>query len=155
SRAVDGGVRADAAHSGDDGGSDGASAPDPDAGPGDDANPRGDDAGPRDDASPRDDGGGGGGPDLARAPAGTPQTSGTLVTLHKIWGSSPRDLYVVGDAGTILHSTGNGVWSAQSPGGKDLLGVWGSSASDLYAVGDGGVIWHSTGDGQWTQQTSN
>lgn len=33
-----------------------------------------------------------------------------------IWGSGPNDIYVVGSLGTIMHSTGDGVWTF---GGRD------------------------------------
>jgi hypothetical protein len=75
--------------------------------------------------------------------------------LHAVWGSSATDVYVVGDSGVILHSHGDGSWTAQASGTTYLLfDIWGSSASDIYAVGHrvpgDNVVLHSTGDGKWT-----
>jgi hypothetical protein len=77
-------------------------------------------------------------------------------SLLRLWASSPGDLYVVGyDAtdGVILHSTGDGTWSAEASGtASDLVGIWGASATDIYVAGHDGTILHSTGDGAWTAQ---
>src|SRR5262249_22898129 len=80
------------------------------------------------------------------------QVSGTTDDLNAIWGSSATDLYAVGNSGTLLHSTGNGIWTAQDSGlgFEDLAGVWGSSATDVYLVGGFGGVVHSTGNGMWT-----
>jgi hypothetical protein len=84
-----------------------------------------------------------------------PQASGVTKALDGVGGSGPGHVYAVGEAGTILHSTGNGVWSAQnSTVSSSLLAVWAVSASDIYVVGASGVILHSTGGGAWTKQTS-
>jgi hypothetical protein len=79
-----------------------------------------------------------------------------------VWGSSSADVYVVGNAqgrtppALVYHSTGNGVWTAQTtPSVACGLGsVWGSSSSDIYAVGCQGVLLHSSGQGNWSQQTA-
>src|SRR5262245_17455152 len=73
-------------------------------------------------------------PDFAAGPkAWQPEPSGTSQDLLGIWGSSASDIYVVGRAGTILHSTGDGHWSAQASGvTSDISAIWGSSATDLY-----------------------
>ncbi|HEY1586755.1 MAG TPA: glucosyltransferase-I, partial [Polyangia bacterium] len=66
-----------------------------------------------------------------------------------IWGSGPNDVYAVG-AGPILHSTGNGMFVAQTQLFQHgLFGVWGSGASDVYAVGAESSVLHSAGDGAW------
>lgn len=92
----------------------------------------------------------------------TAQTSGTTRGLHGIWGSSSGNVYAVGEGGTILHSTGNGIWSAQTLGTNfkfsNLYGVWGSG-SGAHAVGhdplaNNGKILHPSGNGGWTAQTS-
>jgi photosystem II stability/assembly factor-like uncharacterized protein len=73
--------------------------------------------------------------------------------LVDIWGSSIKDLYAVGNAGTILHSADAGkTWDAQSSGtSENLLSIWGSSAKDIYAVGKAGIILHSIDAGKsWT-----
>jgi len=87
------------------------------------------------------------------------QTSSVVKNLYGIWGSGPNDIYVVGEDGTILHSTGDGTWATQTSGvSVDLIAVWGSGSGDVYVVGgnetnpDQGVILHSTGNGTWTSQ---
>jgi hypothetical protein len=63
--------------------------------------------------------------------------------LHEIWGSSPSDVFSVGDNGIILHFDG-GAWGSTKPTGRTLLGVWGSSPIDVFAVGEAGTILHGT-----------
>jgi photosystem II stability/assembly factor-like uncharacterized protein len=84
------------------------------------------------------------------------QSSPTMGALQAVWGSGPKDVYIVGDGGAILHSSGDGTWSAQASNTMNRLsGIWGSGAGDVYVVGDQGTILHSTGHGDWTPQTSN
>src|SRR5262249_26617898 len=73
---------------------------------------------------------------------GTPaQSSGTSNGLRSVYGVSNAALttfnyYAVGDSGTIVFSTGNGSWSAQTSNtSAGLRGVWGSGLNDIYAVG--------------------
>jgi len=84
---------------------------------------------------------------------------GGLAKSYAVWGSSSADVYVVGDNGTIMHSSGDPAsWGQQQTGVPfALYGVWGSSASDVYAVGTGGCILHSGGGGasSWVARTSN
>jgi formylglycine-generating enzyme required for sulfatase activity len=71
--------------------------------------------------------------------------SGTANTLFGVWGSGERDVFVVGEQGTILHYDGS-AWSTMSSSiSEDLYGVWGSSGEDVYAVGGGGTILHYNG----------
>jgi hypothetical protein len=80
------------------------------------------------------------------------ETSHVTASLRGVWGSSATNVYVVGASGTILHSSGDGNWTAQTSGTtQDLYDVWGSGPNDLYAVGN--VLLHSTGDGTWQTQT--
>ena len=104
-------------------------------------------------------------PDLTRADLATPpdltlpivwtaRTSGTTRSLASIWGSSASDVYVVGEAGTILHSVDTNTWVAQPTGVTTALhALWGSGANDVYAVGDGGTILHGNG-AVWTSSAS-
>ncbi|RPI23435.1 MAG: hypothetical protein EHM61_19760 [Acidobacteria bacterium] len=62
-----------------------------------------------------------------------------------VWGSSGRDVFVVGMEGTILHYDGTD-WGQITTQARWLFGVWGSSSSDVFAVGDrilhnDGVVW--------------
>jgi hypothetical protein len=60
--------------------------------------------------------------------------SGTDNILHGIWGSSPEDVFAVGDDGTILHY--DGVSWTQMESGTDewLTDVGGLSSMEVYAV---------------------
>ena len=75
-------------------------------------------------------------------------------SLHAIWGESDQDFWVVGGAGTLLHTTNGGAdFTRQTVAGQDLFGIAGRSAKDIWIVGDGGLMLH--GDGaQWTMQPS-
>lgn len=65
----------------------------------------------------------------------TTESAGSAA-LASVWGSSANDVYAVGAGGTIVHSTGDGKWTAIASGcSDDLHDVWGSSASDIYIVG--------------------
>jgi photosystem II stability/assembly factor-like uncharacterized protein len=60
--------------------------------------------------------------------------------LHDIWGTSPNNLYAVGDAGTVLHYDG-ATWQEMPSGVSDnLYGIWGASADSIFVVGAGGLI---------------
>ena len=82
------------------------------------------------------------------------------LTTHAVSESALRDdyfklmsaLFVVGFAGTILHSTDGASFSPVTSGtSTNLLAVWGSSATDVYAVGGmggvPGVIVHGNASG--------
>ncbi|MBX3212208.1 MAG: hypothetical protein KF850_09260 [Labilithrix sp.] len=71
--------------------------------------------------------------------------------LWAIWGSSPRDIWMIGERGRIFHSDGfwGGMvqWSqVNSNTYADLRGVWGTAADDVWVVGDRGTIRHFTPD---------
>ena len=55
---------------------------------------------------------------------------------ERVWGSSPNDVWAVGDAGTILHWDGTAWLDSSVSGHPDgFLNVWGSGPSDVWAVG--------------------
>jgi photosystem II stability/assembly factor-like uncharacterized protein len=63
---------------------------------------------------------------------------------HDIWGSSGTNLFAVGEAGAIVHTTDGGTnWFVMDNPVKGstvtLRDIWGSSESDIFAVGDGDV----------------
>jgi hypothetical protein len=60
--------------------------------------------------------------------------------LRDVWGTSPTDVYAVGDGGAIVHY--DGVDWTEMDSGKEaaLRDVWGTSSFDVYAVGDGVVL---------------
>jgi hypothetical protein len=72
----------------------------------------------------------------------------TLAGASGVWGTSPQNMWVVGDGVgspfSIAHYDGTS-WQ-NVPGGSTqfMHGVWGSSASDVWAVGFGGTILHGT-----------
>jgi hypothetical protein len=73
--------------------------------------------------------------------------------INEIWGSGPEDIYAVGGTGTLMHSTGNGMWELQDAGtASNLSDVWGSGPGDVYISVVSNVILHSTGDGEWEHQ---
>jgi hypothetical protein len=81
------------------------------------------------------------------------QPSGTTQNLNGLWGSSATDLYAVGNAGTIVHSRGDGQWIAQTSGTTATLNaIWGSSTTDLYVAGES-IVLRSSGDGHWRSET--
>ena len=94
-------------------------------------------------------------------PAGltwTTESFGGSAHLRAIWGSAANDVYAVGEAGTIVHTRGDGVWTAQPSGVRDdLHGVWGAGATELYVVGTvampswtGSVLRSHDGGASWT-----
>jgi hypothetical protein len=61
--------------------------------------------------------------------------TGTASPLNAIWGSSPSDLFAVGDNGAIVHYDGL-AWSAMTSGTTAALNaVFGTSSKNVYAVG--------------------
>ena len=63
----------------------------------------------------------------------------TTYALRGIWGRSARDVYAVGDAGTILHYDGSS-WTPMPSGvGVQLNAVFGVG-NKVYAVGNSGTI---------------
>lgn len=69
--------------------------------------------------------------------------SGTKANQRAVWGSSPYDVWAVGDTGTVLHFDG---WSQWKPVAQtntaDLYGVYARSPTEVWAVGPGVVLRH-------------
>jgi len=98
-----------------------------------------------------------------RASDGGVEWTGELgtATVHGIWGSSPDDIWLVGDnrgpgtwrqPGFTAHGTrtqdGGLVWAEiESQSVAIVESVWGSSADDVWAVGGAGTIRHFDGAG--------
>jgi photosystem II stability/assembly factor-like uncharacterized protein len=90
-------------------------------------------------------------------PPGSPATTMSFQTesygrdkLLGTWGSSPRDLYIVGATATLAHSTDGGHTFIDEGVGTDLdlYAVWGSGAGDVWVVGANGIVRHSD-EGGW------
>ncbi len=59
---------------------------------------------------------------------------------NAVWGSSGRDVWIVGRYGSILHWTGT-AWSSVASGTTaNLNAVWGSAANNVWVVGDAGTV---------------
>jgi hypothetical protein len=87
------------------------------------------------------------------APDLTWKLEGSSYTYQNVWGSGPNDIYVVGQAGRLVHSVGDGKWTTQSTGtSAHLTGIWGSSGTDVYVAVNANFILHSTGNGTWQHQ---
>jgi hypothetical protein len=55
--------------------------------------------------------------------------------LRAVWGTSPSNVWSVGNGGTIVHYDGQ-QWSTVASGTtEDLTSVWGTSSSDVWAAG--------------------
>lgn len=84
--------------------------------------------------------------------------SNTTQELYGVWGSSEKNLYIVGARGTILRSVDKGkTWEKQTSHTKrTLYGVFGVSAKEVYAVGEAGTILRTKDHGKtWEALTSN
>ncbi|MBI4285413.1 MAG: PD40 domain-containing protein [Chloroflexi bacterium] len=74
-----------------------------------------------------------------------PMPAPTPANLRGIWGTDSKNIFAVGDAGTILRFDGN-VWMPMASGtAANLKDIWGSSGNDVFAVGDEGTILHYDG----------
>jgi hypothetical protein len=69
--------------------------------------------------------------------------------LRAVWGTSPADIFAVGEGGLILHYDGESWSDMASPTSGDLTDLWGSAPDDVYAVGDDGAF-HYDGSG-WSR----
>jgi photosystem II stability/assembly factor-like uncharacterized protein len=68
--------------------------------------------------------------------------------LNGVWGTSPTDVFAVGDDGIILHFDGKSWTKMDSGSTSHLYGVWGISSNSVYAVGNYGTILFYNGK-QW------
>lgn len=82
--------------------------------------------------------------DLYRAP-------GIGTNFLAMWGTGPKDVWLVGESGRIVHTDGFWGGAAQwtqpnSHTRSHLRGVWGTATDDVWAVGANGTIRHYTYD---------
>jgi len=80
-----------------------------------------------------------------------------------VWGTSPNEVFLVGERGTVLRSDGETFFLEPTPITDDLRGVWGFVRPDpmggpdvleLYAVGNNGAIIHRGEMGEWSTELS-
>lgn len=64
-----------------------------------------------------------------------PAPAGVEASFFKVWGSSSRAVWVVGERGTILFWNGATWTQVPSPVQDTLTGIWGVSASEAYVAG--------------------
>jgi hypothetical protein len=86
--------------------------------------------------------------------AGLAPALSAQVELKAIYGTSPSDIWVVGEAPAALHWDGQ-AWNEMPFGvsrSGTLYGVWASGPRDVYVVGDGGTVLHFDG-GTWSRMT--
>ena len=75
------------------------------------------------------------------------------VAYFKVWGSAANDVFVVGEAGLILHYDGQ-AWAEQtSPVHGTLLTVTGRGSNDVYAVGGPPTSFIHYDGSSWTSVT--
>lgn len=66
--------------------------------------------------------------------------------LNSIWGSSPDDVYAVGDNGLIMHFDGS-IWQIMDSGTQtNLNDIWGSGKNDIFAAGERLTVLYSNGN---------
>ena len=73
-------------------------------------------------------------------PSFTDLRQGPIVRMNGTFGTSPTDMWAVGDAGTILHYDGQKVVAVPAGTMADLRDVWGSGPADVWTVGVGGTV---------------
>ena len=74
--------------------------------------------------------------------------------LFKVWGTSPDNVYMVGQNGTILHWDGSRLVDESPDTDKDLISLWGSGPDNVAVVGGrgNGVLVHWDGS-NWTPKS--
>lgn len=94
--------------------------------------------------------------DLGSATWQPDTTTGAAQTLRAVWQSDVAggDIYIVGQAGLILHKSGAGTWQSETSGTTaNLYAVIARSPAEVFAVGDRGVILRRT-SGKWQSEGS-
>jgi len=71
----------------------------------------------------------------------------SLSGLYAVWGSSPDDVWAVGENGTIRHFSVKSTLGTvvTSPTTENLRGIWGAGPNDVWAVGENGTLLHYDG----------
>ena len=84
------------------------------------------------------------------------QTGTTTAELYEVHFADAKTGWVIGDEGTILHTTDGKTWTKQNSGTTTaiLLGVHFADAKTGWVIGDEGTILHTTDGKTWTEQDS-
>ena len=93
-------------------------------------------------------------PCVANTLCATPKPQ--IPVIQSIWTVSPKDIWAVGLAATLVHYDGTSWTVIPPPAGvsENLFGVWGNAANNLWAVGAGGRIIYYNGTA-WTAVPSS
>lgn len=76
------------------------------------------------------------------------------VTFSAVWGASPTDVWVAGEAGTLVHWDGS-AWAVAASGTESALrALSGTSATDVWAAGLDGTLLHFDGS-SWSATQKN
>jgi hypothetical protein len=75
------------------------------------------------------------------------------MTFDAVWGSSPDDIFAVGEHGAIVHFDGTRWELMHRVTDEPLTDIWGSAPDDLFAVGMMGTILHFDGS-SWIEMQS-
>src|SRR5690242_13730222 len=76
----------------------------------------------------------------------------TTSAMRDVWGTSPSDVFAVGDNGTILHFDGS-AWNRMVSGtSASLTKVWGASSTEVYASSPDNAILRYNGS-MWSPLT--
>ena len=82
------------------------------------------------------------------------EVTGTNFGLVAMWGTSPTNLYAVGQQGTVVHRNEDAIWWKVAAGTPHpLRRIWGDSSGTVWIVGDFGVLLH--GDSSGFQQVAD
>lgn len=80
---------------------------------------------------------------------------GTTADLRGVGGSSPSDLYVVGEQGTIVHFDGVSWQRETTPGVYRINVIWVAPGGTAFAGANGGYILKRGPGGQWSEMSFN
>jgi hypothetical protein len=86
----------------------------------------------------------------------TPQTSGVTDDLIVVGGPAANNVYIGGENGRLLHSSGGGTWTSvgYSSGTTNTIRAATGVGSEIWLLGDNGTITRSTNGTTFTAQTS-
>jgi hypothetical protein len=79
--------------------------------------------------------------------------TGVTTELVGLWGSGPRDIWMIGGEGTILRTRDGGATFSRCevPGAPELVTIWGSGPDDVWIVSRERVFHATRGGEQWSQ----